>query len=349
MNELMSVRCCETISDIVRVHAESNPSVAALVGIDGRQLDGGQLQAQIFHLRSALVAYVGEQDRVVMILPSGLAAAIAFLAISSSSICMPLNPNCSSDEIEFFLNEVGAKAFVTSAGSNDAGRDVAQRLGIKIFELQPSQLIPGLLTFGESCDAVDEERTRSPRPDSFALLLHTSGTTGRPKIVKLSHKNLIHAAQNIGAALNLSTEDRCLNVMPLFHAHGIVGGLLAPLAAGGASICAPAFRSENFFPWLGATRPTWYTAVPTIHRAIARAASEDSEALRCSCLRLVRSCSAALDERLFADLQQTIHGARHRSLRDDRGGPSDLKQSRRDWYAKAWDGRASYGNRDCDT
>jgi acyl-CoA synthetase (AMP-forming)/AMP-acid ligase II/thioesterase domain-containing protein len=220
---------------------------------------------------------------------------------------VPLSANCHEEELMFFVKEARPKVFVTSSDSDDVGRKTAQRLGITTLELRPSRSLPGFLTFGDDYLTADNERKRPPpRPESAALLLHTSGTTARPKLVKLSHKNLIHAARNVGATLDLNAADRCLNVMPLFHAHGIVGGLLAPLAAGGASICPPAFAAEKFFPWLRAYRPTWYTAVPTIHRAIVRASSEDANALQCSCIRLVRSCSAALDAQLFSDLQQTF-------------------------------------------
>ena len=112
-----------------------------------------------------------------------------------------------------------------------------------------------------------------------ALLLHTSGTTSRPKLVPLSHSNLAASARNIGATLALGPDDRCLNIMPLFHIHGLVAAVLSSLAAGGSVFCTPGFNALRFFHWLGEAAPTWYTAVPTMHQAILARAPRNAEAL----------------------------------------------------------------------
>ena len=109
---------------------------------------------------------------------------------------------------------------------------------------------------------------RLPQANDIALILHTSGTTSRPKMVPLTHANLIASAGNIAATLRLNEADLCLNVMPLFHIHGLVGALLSSLAAGGSVVCTAGFEIEQFLPWLKVFRPTWYTAVPTIHHAV---------------------------------------------------------------------------------
>ena len=105
------------------------------------------------------------------------------------------------------------------------------------------------------------------RADDIALVLHTSGTTARPKQVPLTHANLCASAQHIATTLRLSADDRCLNIMPLFHIHGLVAAVLASLAAGGSVACTPGLTGERFFDWLDALRPTWYTGVPTMHQS----------------------------------------------------------------------------------
>ena len=100
------------------------------------------------------------------------------------------------------------------------------------------------------------------------MLMHTSGTTARPKIVPLSHRNICASARHIAAALALSPADRCLNIMPLFHIHGLIAAVSASLGAGASVHCPPGFNALKFFSWLDDFHPSWYSAVPTMHQAI---------------------------------------------------------------------------------
>jgi acyl-CoA synthetase (AMP-forming)/AMP-acid ligase II/aryl carrier-like protein len=141
-----------------------------------------------------------------------------------------------------------------------------------------------------------------------ALVLHTSGTTSRPKLVPLTQANLCASAHHIRATLALSATDRCLNLMPLFHIHGLIAAVLSTLAAGGSVICTPGFYAPEFFGWLKEFRPTWYTAVPTMHQAIlARAASNREIIAECR-LRFIRSSSSALPPVVMAELE-AVFGA----------------------------------------
>jgi non-ribosomal peptide synthetase component F len=139
-----------------------------------------------------------------------------------------------------------------------------------------------------------------------AMLLLTSGTTSRPKIVPLTHAKICTSAYAHGAALALRETDRCLNVLPLFHGHGLVATVMASLAAGASVVCTPGLDVNSFFAWLTASEPTWYSAVPTMHQAIlAQARLNRERAAHCR-LRFVRSSSAPLPPRVFAELEQTF-------------------------------------------
>ena len=142
-----------------------------------------------------------------------------------------------------------------------------------------------------------------PGADDIALILHTSGTTSRPKMVPLTQANLLASAGNIASTLRLSAADRCLNVMPLFHIHGLVGALLSSVTAGSRVICTAGFDIEQFLPWLEAFRPTWYTAVPTIHHAVLTRSQADTAAIRNHSLRFIRSSSSALPARVMQGLE----------------------------------------------
>jgi acyl-CoA synthetase (AMP-forming)/AMP-acid ligase II len=91
--------------------------------------------------------------------------------------------------------------------------------------------------------------------------------------------------------------------MPLFHIHGLIAAVLASLAAGGSTFCTPGFNALRFFAWLGEARPTWYTAVPTMHQAILARAARNPEAVAAAKLRFIRSSSASLPPQVMAELE----------------------------------------------
>ncbi len=140
----------------------------------------------------------------------------------------------------------------------------------------------------------------------MALLLPTSGTTSRPKIVRQTHANICLSAQATAAALALREADRCLNIMPLFHGHGLTATVLASLGAGASVVCTPGLDVKSFSGWLTDFRPTWYSAVPTMHQAILAQPPHDRERLANARLRFVRSSSAPLAARLFGELERTF-------------------------------------------
>ena len=140
------------------------------------------------------------------------------------------------------------------------------------------------------------------RADDVALLLHTSGTTSRPKLVPLTHANLCASVANIQASLNLTEADRCLNVMPLFHIHGLVGVMLSSLWAG-ASVAFPGrFYAAAFFDHFRACSPTWFSGTPALDADIAhRFGAAIENALRGRYNHLARSPRGALALCLLLD------------------------------------------------
>jgi acyl-CoA synthetase (AMP-forming)/AMP-acid ligase II len=143
--------------------------------------------------------------------------------------------------------------------------------------------------------------------DDVALVLHTSGTTSRPKIVPLAHKNVCASAAHIRQTLALTAEDRCLNVMPLFHIHGLMAAVLASFSAGASVFCTPGFNALQFFAWLAESQASWYTAVPTMHQTILDRAARNTEIIEAARLRFVRSSSASLPPPVFNELEETFH------------------------------------------
>jgi acyl-CoA synthetase (AMP-forming)/AMP-acid ligase II len=235
---------------------------------------------------------IGRGDRVAIVLPNGPEMAAAFVAIACGATTAPLNPAYREDEFSFYIDDLKAKALVVLKGSDTPARAAADKLGVPILEV-----IPGAEAGAFTLDGGTPAAAAKPgmaEEDDVALVLHTSGTTARPKIVPLSHGNVCASARHIGASLALTPGDVCLNVMPLFHIHGLIAAVLSSLGAGGAVVCTPGFDALRFFRWMDEEKPTWFTAVPTMHQAILSRAERNKEVIARVPLRFIRSSSASL-------------------------------------------------------
>lgn len=247
---------------------------------------------------------IGLDDRVAIVLPNGPEMAASFVCIACGATTAPLNPAYRQEEFEFYLDDLNARALVVEQGSTSPSVDAARKLNIEVIEISLSEENPaGTFRIPEIDQQIKARRSGTGGPNDIALILHTSGTTSRPKIVPLNHCNLTASAANIEASLALTHQDRCVNIMPLFHIHGLVAAILASLHAGGSIYCTPGFNALKIFNWLDDAAPTWYTAVPTMHQAILQRASRNRDVIERRPLRFIRSCSAALPAQVMAEVE----------------------------------------------
>jgi acyl-CoA synthetase (AMP-forming)/AMP-acid ligase II len=244
---------------------------------------------------------IGRNDRVAIVLPNGPEMAAAFIAIGAGATTAPLNPAYRADEFNFYLTDLKAKALVVQKGVATEARDVAAKLGVAVLELVPGENAGSFTLEGGS--PAKAAQPGAAEAGDVALVLHTSGTTARPKIVPLSQANICASARHIGATLSLSPADACLNIMPLFHIHGLIAAVLSSLGAGGAVICTPGFDALRFFRLLDEERPSWYTAVPTMHQTILTRADRNAEIIERAKLRFIRSSSASLPGPMMEQLE----------------------------------------------
>jgi acyl-CoA synthetase (AMP-forming)/AMP-acid ligase II len=249
---------------------------------------------------------LGRGSRLAIVLPNGPEMASAFLAIAGAATTAPLNPAYKEDEFDFYLTDIGADAIVVADGEDGPAVASAKRNGIPVLRLAADPAAPAGVFSLEGSAVGGRAANDGPEDGDAALLLHTSGTTSRPKLVPLTHANLGASASHIAAALALGPDDRCLNIMPLFHIHGLIAAVLSSLAAGGSVYCTPGFNALRFFHWLGEAEPTWYTAVPTMHQAILARAARNAETIGAAKLRLIRSSSASLPAQVMAELERTF-------------------------------------------
>jgi acyl-CoA synthetase (AMP-forming)/AMP-acid ligase II len=288
--------------------AQGDSARAAIAAPGVAPLSRGRLLQQIDATMGALRALgIKANDRVAIVLPNGPEMAVSFLAVAAGATAAPLNPAYRAEEFDFYLGDLEAKLLIVQAGVESPARAVAQRRGIPIIELTPAAGGPaGSFTLSRDRQPIQAAIPTFAGPDDVALVLHTSGTTSRPKQVPLSHRNLVASAGHIRAMLALQPRDRCVNIMPLFHIHGLIGALLSSLSAQASIFCTPGFNALKFFAWLDEAEATWYTAVPTMHQAILSRAERNREVIGRRKLRFIRSSSSSLPPPVMAELETTF-------------------------------------------
>ena len=294
--------------DSLWLQLQSLPAEAVALRAPGRPaLSHGALRALIERSVQQLNAWgMGRNDRVAIVLPNGPEMAACFLACACGVASAPLNPAYRAEEFDFYLRDLQARALIVEEGSDSPAVAVAQALGVPIIRLQPLEAAGDFRLAGDFSGSTASSEGGMARPDDVSMVLHTSGTTSRPKIVPLSQRNLCASAANIRRTLQFTAADRGLNIMPLFHIHGLIAGVLAPLSAGSQVFCTPGFNALKFFAWMDEAAPTWYTAVPTMHQAILTRAGKNADVIRRHPLRFMRSSSSSMPPQVISELEQVF-------------------------------------------
>ena len=286
------------IFDLLNNGSPSHVAVAVSGG--GPAVTYEQLRLQVQSLAGDLMNLgLGRGDRIAMALPNGLELIAAFLAASVVGTAAPLNPAYRVDEFRFYLEDTGARALILPPGGAEEARTAA---GESVLVIEASLDEKGRVHLSSAKTVGPRRPDESPDSGETALVLHTSGTTSRPKRVPLSHSNLMISARNVAGSYELTKDDVSLCVMPLFHVHGLVASTLATLFTGGTVVVPPRFNPLTFWGTVTDHRVTWYSAVPTIHQVLlARSKSRPAGAEH---LRFIRSCSASLSPQTMAGMEE---------------------------------------------
>jgi len=299
-----------TVMDLLGSGADGATALSAPGGIP---LTYQQLRHLVTDTTKALQnGEIGRNDRVAIVLDNGPHAATAFFSVAVVATAAPLNPGYRAEEFEFYLQDLKARLLIVEAWEGDKASpavEVARKLGIAVARLtvEPERGAGAFsLTIPEMPTTTGEPRLGFATADDIALVLHTSGTTSRPKIVPLTQRNVAASARHVRTTVALGAGDRGLNIMPLFHIHGLIAGILAPLSAGGQVCCTPGFNALKFFGWMEEAHPTWYTAVPTMHQTILTRARRNLDIIRANPLRFIRSSSSALPPQVLHELEEVF-------------------------------------------
>lgn len=276
------------------LHSPGRPSLTA----SGLVAQVDSLVAQLGGLGLATGA------RVAVVLPDGPELATTLLATMAVGACAPLNTGLTADEVAGVLRDVGAEVLLVAESGHRAAEQAAAEAGCPVVHVVAGDRA-GTCRLAEPGGAL-VATAAAPAPgvdDDLALLLHTSGTTSRPKLVGLRQRQLLGSAGEVAGALALGPGDRSLLVMPLFHVHGIVAGLLAPLLGGGDVVVPSGHSTADLGRLVEESEPTWLTAVPTMLQALLDQVRARPFPHR---LRVIRSCSSALPGPVATGLEESF-------------------------------------------
>ena len=270
------------LPELFEYYARRTPDASAILAPGRVPLTYGRLYRHIDEIgRSLRIMGIGCHDRVAVVMPNGPELVAAIACVASNAACAVINPAYAVEELERYFADLRPNALITQAEIDSPIRRLAISRGMHVIELSTTPDVEaGLFTL--IAYPPGKPSHEPVGPGSTAVLLLTSGTTSRPKIVPLTHANICASAYSMVSALALTETDRCLNVLPLFHGHGLFATIFASLSAGASVVCTPGCDINKFFTWLSDFRPTWYSAVPTMHQAILAQARQNGERVRLS-------------------------------------------------------------------
>ena len=277
---------------------EGSPSPALICPDDGTVVSHGELASAVHQLAGVLAGLgVARGQRVALVLANGPEIVELLLAVAlCGATAAPMNPGYTEAEYRFYLDDLDPSLLVVQAGRGADVRRAAGELMIADVPVQ-RQGAPQLSVAGIEATA---ERSFDPgSPEDVALLLHTSGTTRRPKQVPLLQRNLMASLRAIGVHYRLDEADVSYCAMPLFHVHGLIASTLAQLAAGGSVVTPRRLTPRRYWQQVSTHGVTWVSASPTTHQELMEHGTAPAPSVR-----FVRSCTSALSPGLMERLEK---------------------------------------------
>ncbi|KAF2155577.1 acetyl-CoA synthetase-like protein [Myriangium duriaei CBS 260.36] len=285
---------------------DSNATAVIVPGKPALTVTYAQLHADVAKFQKKLAALgITPGAAVSIALPNSYPFIVSFLAASwQRAIAAPLNPAYKQDEFEFYIDDLSSHLVLIPRGEvNGPAVKAAHKYNAAVAECywDGKEVVLDVKHNGK-LQGQGNARIEQAQASDTALVLHTSGTTGRPKAVPLSHKNLTTTMRNIKQTYQLTPKDRTMLVMPLFHVHGLLAGFLAPLHSGGSVIVPGKFSAGEFWRDFNEHKANWYTAVPTIHQILLKNPPPNPKPE----IRFIRSCSSPLSPKTFHELEKTF-------------------------------------------
>ncbi|RDI85280.1 hypothetical protein Vi05172_g4594 [Venturia inaequalis] len=296
-----------TLSNSFPKHSDSTAVI--IPGKPALTVSFTQLSAHISSYQQKLAQLgISNGSAVSIAIPNSFEFIVSFLAAGwQRAIAAPLNPAYKQSEFEFYIDDLTSSLVLVPRGAysqDSAAVRAARKYQAAIAECywNGQEMVLDVKEEGKLAGKGNKQ-VEQAQADDVALVLHTSGTTGRPKAVPLTHRNLTRTMKNIQQTYQLTPSDRTYLVMPLFHVHGLLAGFLAPLASHGSVIVPQKFSASEFWPDFITHKANWYTAVPTMHQILLKSAPPSPKPE----IRFIRSCSSPLSPKVFHELEKAFN------------------------------------------
>ena len=290
----------KTIRNLIN---DNNDENIAITSSDGSKIKYSELKKHVYDISGQLCKKgILNSDRAAIVLPNGPEMATTFLAVSSYMSAAPLNPSYKPSEYEFYLKDLMPRIVIVEKDSINPVVEAAKKLGIEVCEIKKIDGAPtGIFNLHDESSSF-----QLSKESHEALVLHTSGTTSRPKVVPLTNKNIYSSAINISNSLKLSSEDHCYNIMPLFHIHGLIAILCSSIYSGASVYASEGYNALKFLDLAKKEKISWYSGVPTMHQGILMRAKRNIKLAESLSLRFIRSSSASLPPAVFEELRDVF-------------------------------------------
>ena len=291
------------INDLIVNGSQSDESIA--IAVPGRtpltyQMLRGHIAGIVKTLNS--MGY-GKNDRFIAVLPNGPEAALAFVSIAAGFTYVPLNPLMSATDYEYAIETIKPVAVIVQKGEDNPIKAIASKHNIPLINLVPTEDGHAGMFSLDGGNKASKTPGGFAGPENIALILSTSGTTSKPKVVPIKHSNLCASALNYINAFELTEKDHILDAMPMYHVQGLCNLLFNTLVAGGKVTCLRRFESKEFLSVIREIKPTCYSAAPAINRQILEQAKAEGMAPGTVKLRFIRSAGAAIPDSLRLELE----------------------------------------------
>ena len=297
-----------TISSIIARHAAARPKSPAILTSKNAALTYGDLWIQISAFGAALRANgIGPSARVALLLPDGYELAAALIATACNAIAVPINPKLTPIEVENLFARVHIDAIVMSNKIDTAAHGLAAKYDICQFEVTGSGLGTFKISVRSACSTAAFENSigceGEPQPDDLAMILQTSATTGRSKLVPITHHSIVVNAERRRRSYSLTPDDRSFCVAPLYYARAIKEDLCQALLVGGSVACPDRATDGDFIDGIVSLEPTWILGGPTFHLTVLEQARLRDIPIRHR-LRFIRVGSAPLSAAIRQELEE---------------------------------------------
>lgn len=295
-----------TLSELIAAHARGTPRAPAILAPGRAPLCYEDLLRQMSETAASLArGGIGRGCRVALALPNGPETAVVLASVMSCATCVPINPQADTEALRALLQRTRVSALIVGDGTPPQASRVAHDCGVRIARLTPiGNGAAGAHTVGFD-DEAQPVTPEAPSGEDIALVLHTSGTTGQPKIVPLTQRSQVEEARHRVAVWRFGPADCTICVAPLFSASALRRSLFPMLAVGGRVVCPPSFDGERLYDWLSQFEPTFYAAGPAVHRSLLEAVERRGRR-PAHVLRYVISGSTALSVPLQTRFEQAL-------------------------------------------